>query len=541
MCRVSVPASLALALLLRSPFAAFGAEPAPPPAPPAAEAVKVPEIADEPKCIDPATIVPAKLAVKATCDFSDSSLREVVEWLQEKHGLVVLLDKSGLGDINVSAADRISDHLADAPIYLLLNRLSLNSMAWYFEDDILHITSKESAESHSITLTYNVGDLLDAGYNLDQLEQLITNTVSSDSWDSVGGDGVVSSLGDVLFVRQNQGIHFEVNALLAALRSHARQTFVFDPIQHLTLREKLKQNVSVNFVDVPLESAIKELAEIAKVDVRLDLQAVRAAGVREREPVTLKLADRKLETVLQAIMLNLKLTWILRDGILWITSHEQDSEAKKIAVYDVRDLCRDGAESDALIAAVTSQAEPDSWDSVGGPGTIEAANPGTLVISHQERVHMRILELLETYRTALRSAQPRKPLADDSKEVTTVYYRLHAKVAEDLVAQLPKLVSPESWKGSTNPQAVGEIFLVSSAPDLSSPAATADAGSETKQQARAAVTERAVLIIRQTRSTHREIEEVIRRVEVGDPRTSGVSGMGMGGMGGGMGGFGGGF
>lgn len=539
MCRMSVPASLALAILLRSPFAAFGAEPAPPPAPPAAEAVKIPEIADEPKCIDPATIVPAKLAAKATCDFSDSSLREVVEWLQEKHGLVVLLDKSGLGEINVSAADRISDHLADAPVYLLLNRLRLNGMAWYFEDDILHITSKESAESHAITLTYNVGDLLDAGYKLDELEELITRTISSDSWESVGGQGVVSSLGDVLFVRQNQGIHFEVNALLAALRSHARQTFVFDPIQHLALREKLKQNVSVNFVDVPLEAAVKQLAEIAQIDVRLDMQAVRDAGVREREPITLKLADRKLETVLQAIMLNLKLTWILRDGILWITSPEQDSEAMKIAVYDVRDLCRDGAESDALIEAVTSQAEPDSWDSVGGPGTIEAANPGTLVINHQERVHMRILELLETYRTALRSARPRKPLADDSKEVTTVYYRLHAKVAEDLVAQLPKLVSPESWKSSTNPQASGEIFLVSSTPDLSNAGAAADAASENRKTTASIVTERSVLIIRQTRSAHKAIEEVIRRVEAGDPRTGAGGGMG-GGMGG-MGGFGGGF
>jgi hypothetical protein len=510
-----------------------------PATPPAAEAVKVPEIADEPKCIDPATIVPAKLAAKATCDFSDSSLREVVEWLQEKHGLVVLLDKSGLGEINVSAADRISDHLDDAPIYLLLNRLSLNGMAWYFEDDILHITSRDSAESHANTLTYNVGDLLDAGYKLDRLEELITGTVSPESWQSVGGEGVVSSLGDVLFVRQNQRIHFEVNALLAALRRHARQTFVYDPIQHLALREKLKQNVSVNFVDVPLEAAVKELAEIAKVDVRLDLQAVRAAGVREREPITLKLADRKLETVLQAIMLNLKLTWILRDGILWITSPEQDSEANKIAVYDVRDLCRDGAESDALIEALTSQAEPDSWDSVGGPGTIEAANPGTLVITHQERVQMRILELLETYRTALRSARPRKPLTDDSKEVTTVYYRLHARVAEDLLVQLPKLVSSESWKSSTNPQAVGEIFLVSSTPDLSSAGATADAAADTKKPTASIVTERAVLIIRQTRSAHKAIEEVIRRVELGDPRSSEVTGMG-GGMGG-MGGFGGGF
>ena len=55
--------------------------------------------------------------------------------------------------------------------------------------------------------------------------------------------------------------------------------------------------------------------------------------------------------------------------------------------------------------------------------------------------------------------------------------------------------------------------------------------------ARKLVTERAVLIIRQTRAAHDEIAEVIRRVESGDTMGS-KDAMGMGG---GFGGFGGGF
>ena len=49
----------------------------------------------------------------------------------------------------------------------------------------------------------------------------------------------------------------------------------------------------------------------ALIDIRLDLPALRRRRVREREPVTLNLSQRKLETVLQAIVLDLNLTWIL--------------------------------------------------------------------------------------------------------------------------------------------------------------------------------------------------------------------------------------
>lgn len=52
----------------------------------------------------------------------------------------------------------------------------------------------------------------------------------------------------------------------------------------------------------------------------------------------------------------------------------------------------------ALREAVMSQTNVDSWNEVGGPGAIEFAKPGTLVISNQESAHMAVLDLLETYR-----------------------------------------------------------------------------------------------------------------------------------------------
>ena len=491
--------------------------------------IALPKIADEPKAIDPSQLFAPQLVVKATQDFSDSSLREVVTWLQEKQDIVVLVDKKALTEIGVSFAEPVSDHLQDAPVYLLLNRLQSMGIGWYYDDEVLYITSAKVAEARTTTVPYNVGDLMDAGYDLDRLVAVITNTIDPDSWEETGGIGALNSLGDVLFVRhayeQQRGVH----ALLQALRKHARQTFLNDPPQHRTFRDKLNANVSVNFSDTPLTTAIGELATGSESDIRLDRPALRDARIREREPLTLKLANRKLGTVLQALSLNLELTWILRDGVLWITTPKVAQAFLRTAVYDVRDLCRDKDETEALIEAIVTQSKSDSWSTVGGVGEIESAKPGTLVVTHQEQVHQQVFHLLQIYRTALRASKPRNRGEEKDTDVITVYYRLHREVAEDLSDMLPMLIRPDTWQREANDNNPGRVFVVASEPDMSNIRGGGKTSADVKQSTLSLVIERSVLIIRQTRSAHEEIATVIRRVQRGDVLSGGIGGGGFGG------------
>ncbi len=479
-----------------------------------------PTIADEPKTIDPAAFMPAKLAAKVTVDFSESSLREVVAWLREEHGLAVLMEKKALSDIGVVPGDPVSDRLDKTPIYQFLDRLRPLLIAWYYEDDVLHVTSKEIAEKRLTTIPYNIGDLIDAGYELDTLGGLIGSTIDPTSWSGVGGSGVVSFLGDVIFVHQTDHVQREVHGLLAALRNHGRQTFLFEPPRHSLLRQKLDENVTVAIRETPLEKAVQQLAETAEADIRLDVPVLRKTGIRLRRPITLSLTNRKLKTVLQAMLIDLDLTWILRDGVLWLTTPAAAKAFYKTAVYDVRDLCRDEAESEALIEAITSQAQPNSWDDVGGSGSAMIPKPGLLVVSNTESVQSEVLDLLETYRTALRSSRKRKRPEDDPNRIVTVYYRIHTGVAVDLLTLLPRLVRPKSWKSEDKPNAAGEITLVHSAPDPSNIGPTVTTTSETKQSARKLAIARSVLIIRQTPAAHEEIEKIIRRVQSGDTKDS---------------------
>ncbi|QDU43659.1 hypothetical protein Mal52_21350 [Symmachiella dynata] len=507
----------------------------------AATEKKIPEISDEPKTVDPATLMPKKLAARATVDFSDSSLREVLDWLRDEQGLVVLLEKNALAEKGISLSEPLSDHLNDAPIYLLLNRLRSLGLDWYFENEILHITTAEIAEEQLQLQSYNIGDLLDAGYDEDSINETITTSVKPESWEEVGGPGVYRTLGDVVFVRQTNDIQRQVQGLLAGLRKHGRQTFTYDPPANLELQQKLTENVSVNFEDTPLVVAVEKLAADAKVDLRLDKAELREKRIRDREPVTLSLTDRDLATVLRAMLLDLKLTWVLEDGVLWITSTEKAESISKTAIYDVRDLCRDGSESDSLADAITSQAQPDAWAEVGGPGQLSFPQPGTMVIYAQDQLHQDALRLLETYRTALRSSKPRAVEAVDPQEVVTVYYRLHANVARSLSLHLHYLVEPDSWENEDHPDAPGEISLVESVPDIQGTEgklSLAVAG-PAADAARTAVISRAVLVIRQTRENHKKIAEVINRVRTGDPIGVDTQQTGFGGGGGG--GFGGGY
>jgi len=493
---------------------------------------EVPKIADEPKTIDPATFMPPLLAAKGTVELSDASLGELLDWLRKEHKLVILAESESLSDMGVYLGDPISDRLADAPIYLLLNRLQALDIGWYVEDEVLHITSIDAAYNQQATFPHNVGDLLDAGYDAEALKETIFSVITPESWDEVGGTGAVNPLGDVIFIRQTDEVQREIRGLLAALRKHGRRTFTLDPPQHESLRAKLEEKVTLPLRDTPLDAAVAQLAKETGIDIRLDLPALRDIGLRQREPITLSLADRPLRTVLQAMLLDLDLTWVLRDGVLWITSTEEANTFTKTAVFDVRDLCRNGDEADALIEAITVQTDPNAWDDVGGVGTVQSPLPGTLVVSNTEKILGDVLDLLETYRTALRSSKPRQSTKDDPNEVVTVYYRLHTNMARDLMMLLPRLLRPDSWKTQANPDAPGELHLVSSAPELTEIQGKSASNAETKQPAQSLVISRSTLIIRHTREAHEKIRDIIQRVQFGDGNPMGMGGMGMGGMGG---------
>ena len=498
------------------------------------ESLKI-EIADEPRTIDPTTTVYAPLAGKFTIEFDETSIREVVTWIREQAKVTVLLDEVDLSDANILLSEPVTDRLVDQPLYLLLDRLQSISLGWYVEEDILHITTTEMAAQKLSTVPHNVGAFLDQDFKAEDLTQTIMSGTNAMNWQDYGGPGTLVLLGDVLFVRQSDAMHRKVHGLLKALEKHGRRTFIDDPIEHESLRGKLGEKVSVEFKDTPLAEAIDSLSLQVKADIRIDTASFRQARIRKREPVSLRLSNQKLSSVLQALVSPLRLTWTLQNGTILITTQQTAEGLLKTAVFDVRDLSRNQDESQALAEAIMMQTT-GQWEENGGQGIIQFAKPGVMVVRNAEKSLQDILQLLETYRQALKVSKVRNRNEVDPKEKITVYYRMPSVIANDLELWLKQLVEPETWKSPNQPEGIGTIVNIKSTPALigAGKKVLKKSVDEKSQIQEGLLMEYSVLIIHQTRETHEQIRDLIFKIENGSIEAGG--GGGLGGQGGGFGG-----
>lgn len=492
--------------------------------------VEIPQIADGPTAIDPATLVPARIAQKVTVEFSQAALSEVGQWIEQTAKLPVLFDKAALESAGISLSEPVTDRLSNDALYLLLNRLRTLGVAWYLQDDVVRVTTTDAAARQNSTSPYTLSDLLDQEFDSEDLVTAISESLGGQWQDIDGEGGSVELLGDVLFVRQTNELHLQIKGLLTAIRQHGKQTYIFDPPQHQQLRSQLLNNVTVDFDDTPLIEAVQQLSEQSGVDIRLDSTELRKSRIRDRQPVTLSLAERQLSTVLDVLLAEAKLTWMIRDGVLWVTSQDRAADELVTAVYDVRDLCRDYDESMALQEAVYSQIGSNWLEIDGEGGTITFAKAGTMIVHHTDRLHGNLLRLLTAYRTALKTSKPRQNKIDPETELLTRYYSVQTEVAPGVLKFIQTVVEPTSWKSNQNPDAMGvvEEVLPAGKSILLSNAAGKTADDTV-------VIDRTVLVITQTRAHHRTITNIIHRIEKGDerPLDPGVGGAG--------GGFGGGF
>lgn len=504
--------------------------------PPAAEASAVLiQISDEPRSLDPATLMDPKLAAPMTVEFNGASMKELYRWLQDEQKLSLSIDAAAMKEKGILSSELVTEKLNNEPLYLLLDRLKSLGIGWHSEGGDLFLTTTDAANHQMSTVSYNLGELLDSGFKGEQILEAITSATGSTSIEDGDEEGAVVLLGDVVFARQTQYVQREIRGLLAALKKSGHRTLIMDPPQHAVLREKMLQRISVTLEEIPLSEAIQQIANTAGADIRINAAELKKAGVRDRAPISIDMADQKLGLVLQSALSELKLTPLIQDGVIWVVQKKTAEAATRTAVFDVRDLCRDDAESEALSYALTEQAG-GLWENDGDQGgALIFARPGIMIVRHTEQMLDSVSQLLENYRTALRESKPRKSTGPDPKELVTYYYRLPTDMAKDLQANLKDLVRPETWKSDQQPQASGTILLIKSTSDLLDAQGRTAVGSAVPT-GHVLVVDNSVLIIRQMREVHTELDDLINKLTRGERPVDPNSGGGLGG-----GGFGGGF
>ena len=181
--------------------------------------------------------------------------------------------------------------------------------------------------------------------------------------------------------------------------------------EELRIEKSLSKPVSLDFKDTPLNEVIHHLATAADVNVVLDSLGLQEVGAQPTTKVTLKVGGVKLKSVLNLLLEPLELTYMIDDEVLKITSRQRSQGDLFVANYPVADLVtateaddpsRRINSLDSLRELIATTVRPDSWDELGGNGSVKPYE-GTLslVVRQTPQVHDEIRDLLAMFRRLL--------------------------------------------------------------------------------------------------------------------------------------------
>lgn len=285
------------------------------------------------------------------------------------------------------------------------------------------------------------------------IAKLVPEMIEPTSWEPTG-EGMIRAVGEAIVVRNTEEIQHRVARLMAELlpdyvpvdftgpwgpwkpallSGHAgvrlRSAMTGDWPQQAEPRpcgeearahEALLEQCGLDFDELPLIDALSRLADLRQVQLFIDRQALIEAGVKLERPVTHSLKGLSYGTALRLLLdeYDRDLTYLLRDGILLITTKTEAENMLTVKVYPVFDLVvrppnapgnRPGLDFQPFMSCIQTNIAPDTWVDVGGPSSIEPfVNSGALVISQTTSVHQEIAEYLKALRAAA-AVQKRQP------------------------------------------------------------------------------------------------------------------------------------
>lgn len=177
------------------------------------------------------------------------------------------------------------------------------------------------------------------------------------------------------------------------------------------LRKKLTQKVDWEFVESPLSDVRAFIADQLKATCVLNVTSLDAEGINGDTPITANLKGLSAAAALDRMLSELRLEYVIENGILEILSQTDASDKFVTRIYSVTDLIQVKADpaveglleanSQKLMATIVGTTLPDSWEEVGGRGTIRMYR-GMMIVSQSERVQGQIENVLARLRTARR-------------------------------------------------------------------------------------------------------------------------------------------
>ncbi len=104
------------------------------------------------------------------------------------------------------------------------------------------------------------------------------------------------------------------------------------------IHDALKSPTNLEFVETPLSDVIDYLKEYHGIEIQLDNSALTDVGIGSDTAVTKNLKGITLKSALKLMLRELKLTYVIQDEVLLITTPEEAESRLSTKVYPVADL-----------------------------------------------------------------------------------------------------------------------------------------------------------------------------------------------------------
>jgi RNA polymerase sigma factor (sigma-70 family) len=161
------------------------------------------------------------------------------------------------------------------------------------------------------------------------------------------------------------------------------------------LDKRLQRPVNLGFRDAPLKQVLEFLRHEHGLNILIDQPALERDGATLDGTVNLQLEGVSLGSALKLLLRGRSLTYVVRDGVIVVTTASGAQGKLSRRVYKVEKLLGRDATGEALIRLITRTVEPATWESKGGAGSIDYYPQGKgLVVLQSAQVHEEIAWLL---------------------------------------------------------------------------------------------------------------------------------------------------
>ena len=237
------------------------------------------------------------------------------------------------------------------------------------------------------------------------------------------GIGQVRMQDDHLVVAESPDAHAGIRSFLELLRRAHRTAHDWkggfielpkalirfqEPTERdLAIRRALAQPAKLKFETTPLKKVVQQLSTRYDLPLQLDTLSLNEVGIGDDTPIDFKIENTSVGNALHHLLKYLELTSYRQDEYILITTPLCDSTPFP-RIYPVIDLAQfsetpsktdDRMTAEQLAEVIKVTIRPDTWNDVGGPGSLKTYAPSnSFVIYQSPDEHEEVAAFLAAFR-----------------------------------------------------------------------------------------------------------------------------------------------